>query len=345
MDKVLEKLAGKYGNAKVFRASEAPDMRVISSGIPSLDVITGVGGWPRGTVVEIFGRESLGKSALSYYTIQEVHRTGGYAAFVNLESHMKSQIEWMQRLCPDIDNNRLLVVEPTPGQESVNLFGELLSEGIFDVVVFDSIGAMATDKELVPGEAKQAYGQSGLTTQLVKQARKFAHENDCVPIFLNQIRDHSAGTFTMEKAPGGHSKDHFATLRIHLKPGREKVDAEFEGEKIEVMKRVTAKVVKNKVGKEKRNTGWNFWTAESPDGVIGIDVIQDIIDVSLQHGLVERGGSTYRHELFPDGKLRGKDETKEWLRNNLDVVEKLRRELVMQSFNDHSQVRETLTDE
>lgn len=347
-DKYYETSRTKYGKEKVMKPYEVPKMKVISSGIPSLDIITGVGGFPRGTLTEIWGRPSLGKSALTYYTIQEVHRAGGRANFINLESEMSSQIEWMQRLCPDINEEWLIINNSHPGQESVNLLGENVASGAFDVVIFDAIGAMATDNELKPGESKQAFGQAAMVTQMAKQALLHGSQNQCAVILLNHIRDGMAGQYVIEKAPGGNAKELLATLRIHLKAAGgtgSKIEGEYEGEKIQVMQRITAKIAKNKVGVPRRSTGWNFWNVESPEGVIGIDVIQDIIDVSLQRGFIERGGSIYKHEAFPEGKIKGKDETKEWLREHRDVVESLRREMVMQSFNDNSQVRETLIDE
>lgn len=346
MEKELERLQKKYGS-KVFRSSEAPPVKIITTGIPSLDAAVGIGGFPRGTVVEIFGKASVGKSALTYYTIAAVQRAGGYAAYINLESNWSTQSKWAERIA-GVDNSKLVVGEPEPGQEAINLFLEMVSEGIFDVVVFDSVGAMSTDKELKIGESKQAFGQSSMVAQMAKNAAFYANQTKCVPIILNQIRDEQMGNLVGEKAPGGRAKEHMSTLRIHLKQGggsagkKDKVN----GEDIQVMTRINARIVKNKVAAAHQRTGWNFWHYPSPEGVIGIDVLQNAIDAALQFGIIERGGAWYKHELFPEGKLMGASNVIDFLKADTNAAETIRRELVMSVYHsdEETSARETLAD-
>lgn len=226
IDNILKELQKDYGT-RVFKASEAPPVRVISSGVPTLDVATGVGGWPRGTLVEIFGRESSGKTALLLYTMAEAHKNNGFTALINLESGITAEgwLRWAVEIAPPhFDPERVLIANTHPGTESIIAFSKMIASGAFDVIGYDSIGAMSTDKELQVGQAKQAYGQSAMVTQLIKQAAYYAQDKECVPIMLNQIRDDAAGNYVIEKAPGGHAKDHFATLRVHLKTSQ----AEFK---------------------------------------------------------------------------------------------------------------------
>ena len=351
MDAALEKKmkqwqdAKKYGD-KVFLSSEAPDVKVITTGIPSLDAAIGVGGFPRGTVTEIFGKASVGKSALTYYTIAAVQRAGGYAAYINLESNWKTQAQWAERIA-GVDNEKLVVAQPSPGQEAINLFLEMVAEteggkALFDVIVFDSVGAVSTDNEMKIGNSKQAFGQSAMITQLAKNAAVYANKAQNVPIILNQVRDEQAGTFTVEKAPGGRAKEHMATLRINLKRGSDKRMDKINGQDIEVMRRITAQVVKNKVSAPHQKTGWNFWNYPAADGTIGIDIVQNAIDAALQFRSIESAGTWFKHGLFPGGKLQGQGQVAEFLKSNPDALEQIRREFIMTVYNsvDEKNIRE-----
>lgn len=356
IDKIVADLQKDLGS-RIFKASEAPPVRVISSGITSLDVATGVGGYPRGTLVEVFGRESSGKTAMAIMAMAEVHRNKGYSALINLESNITKEgwLNWAVSIAPPwFDPERVVIANVDPGSESLVIFSKLIASGGFDLLVYDSIGAMSTDKELRIGESKQAYGQSAMVTQLIKQAAKYAYDKECVPMLLNQIRDDAAGNYVIEKAPGGHAKDHFATLRIHLKTA----NADFKkqsgavgnvnGEDIQKGFRVNARIVKNKVGAPRRGAGWNYWNYPSPHGVIGIDTFQDTVDVALRMGAIQRAGAWYRHDTFPDGKLNGGQAVSDFLRDHPDAMEQMRRDLVIKAYNSEGSImdegREVLAD-
>lgn len=353
MDKIVSDLQKDLGE-RAFKLSEAPPVKVISTGITSLDVATGVGGFPRGTLVEVFGRESAGKTALALYTMAEVHKNGGYTGLVNLESNITQEgwLEWAVEIAPDyFDPERVVVANAEPGTESLIVFSKMISSGGLDVIVYDSIGAMSTDKELRVGEAKQAYGQSAMVTQLIKQAAKYAYDTQSVPILLNQIRDATAGNYVIEKSPGGHAKDHFATLRVHLKTSfvnwkKIKVDDHDEYPGF----RVNARIVKNKVGTPRRNAGWNYWNYPSPAGVIGIDTFQDFIDVALRQNVFKSNGAWYYHDEFPGGKLNGGQKVIDFLRGNPTLTKEVRSQLVINAYNkmgnvmDDEPEREVLTD-
>lgn len=358
VDKIITDLQKDLGD-RIFKASEAPPVKVISSGITSLDVATGIGGFPRGTLVEVFGRESSGKTALAIMTMAEAHRNNGYSALVNLESNITKEgwLDWAVSIAPPwFDPERVVIANVNPGSESLIVFSKLIASGGFDVIAYDSIGAMSTDKELRVGESKQAYGQSAMVTQLIKQAAKYAYDTQCVPLLLNQIRDDAAGTYVLEKAPGGHAKDHFATLRIHLKTANadfKKIPGaigDIDGLDVQKGFRVNARIVKNKVGSPRRGAGWNYWNYASPNGVLGIDTFQDTVDVALRMGAVAKAGSWYRHEEFPDGRLQGGLAVTEFLRDNPDVMNDIKKDLVMRAYNkvgnimDEEKSNEVLTD-
>jgi recombination protein RecA len=346
-DALLKNLQKDLGE-RAFRLSEAPNVKVLSSGITSLDVATGIGGFPRGTLVEVFGPESSGKTALAVYAMAEAHKQGGYSAIVNLESNITKEgwLIWAATIAPPwFDPERVMVINADPGSESLQVWSRIIASGGVDVCVYDSIGAMSTDKELQIGQAKQAYGQSAMVTQLIKQTAKYAYDTQCIPILLNQIRDDTVGTYVVAKAPGGHAKDHFATLRIQLRTsvadfkktttgGIIKVD----GDDVIAGFRVNATIVKNKVGSPRRKAYWNYWNYKSPEGIIGIDTVGAVIDTALQRGLFEKKGSWYMHDSFPEGKLQGGAAVVNFLRNNDQKVEELRRALVLDAWNTEGSV-------
>lgn len=350
IDNILKELQEDFGQ-RVFKASEAPPVKVISTGIPTLDVATGIGGLPRGTLTEVFGRESSGKTALLLYTMAEAHKLQGFTALVNLESNITKEgwLDWAVSIAPPFfDPARVVVINAHPGTESIIAFSKLIASGAFDVIGYDSIGAMSTDKELQVGQAKQAYGQSAMVTQLIKQAAYYAYDKQCVPIMLNQIRDDAAGNYVIEKAPGGHAKDHFATLRIHLKTSPADFKNTFkkdgivklEGEDIVAGFRINATIVKNKVGAPRRKAGWNYWNYKSPNGVVGIDTFQSLIDAALQGGAFESSGSWYRHESFPSGKLQGGSAVASFLRENPNVAEEVRLGLITNAYEKKGNIME-----
>src|SRR6476469_3738386 len=163
-DKLLAQLKKDLGDEKAYAASEVPDVEVISTGSVGLDFATGIGGFARGSLVEVFGPESIGKTTLSYYMIAEAQKRGLYAAFVNLEGRFSAA--WARKVA-GVDLDGLLVVSPDPGSEAVATTAKIVNSGGIGLVVFDSIGAMVGDNEMKPGEKKQVGGQSALVTQMV----------------------------------------------------------------------------------------------------------------------------------------------------------------------------------
>ncbi len=329
----------EFGSEKVYRASEAPKVKMISTGVPSLDYAIG-GGIPRGSIVEIFGRESVGKTALSYYIMKETQKYDPDAriGFINLEGSFDG--EWASRIVGGLDLTKIMVIAPDPGSEAVKALAMMVESkfnptdptGMFDLVVFDSIGAMLTDKEQEKDGNKQVGGQSQLVTHMAKQAVHFANRNKTTVVFLNQVREAFVSMPTMggpvEKAPGGRSIKHAAAIRIHLKPGNDPIKGKIDGEDVEFMRPIKAKIVKNKVSGAGRSAAWDFWKYDSPSGVIGIDTDQNTIDLALSSGVVEKRGSWFFHDSFPDGKFHGGDAVLTFLEENEDARALIRAEVL-----------------
>jgi recombination protein RecA len=321
---LIDQLKKDLGEGKVYAASEVPDVEVVSTGSVSLDFATGIGGFPRGTLVEVFGPESIGKTTLSYYMIAEEQKKGRYCAFVNLEGRFNA--DWAAKVA-GVNLEDLLVVSPDPGTEAVEVLAKLVNSGAIGLVVFDSIGAMMGDREQEAGEKKQAGGQSALVTHMVKLASVPAWRNRCTVVFLNQVRDVFGAAVPMMESPGGHSLKHMAVMRIQLKPTRDKIYSIVNGEKKEVGYRVAAFVKKNKLAPPKQVANWQFVHDEVDDLVLGIDRDQEILDLSMRLGIIQRAGAYYSHPLFPD-KIQGKEATQEFIKTHPEVMEQLKVELM-----------------
>jgi recombination protein RecA len=328
--KLLEQLKKDFGDDKVYAGNEVPSVEVVSTGSIGLDFATGIGGFPRGSMVEVFGPESIGKTTLLYYMIAEEQRKGRYAAFVNLEGRFNGA--WAQKVA-GVDLDNLLVVSPDPGSEAIEVTAKLVNSGAIGFVGFDSIGAMIGDKESEAGEKRQVGGQSALVTHMVKLLTVPAYRNKCTVVFLNQVRDVFGAAVPMVESPGGHALKHAAVIRVQLKPTRDKIYDEINGNKKEVGYRVAAFVKKNKLAAPKQVANWQFIHDEVEGLPFGIDKVGEIIDLALRLDVVERAGAMYRHELFPDGQIKGKDATIDFIRNNDEVFEALRKEVMKLAAN------------
>lgn len=330
VDNLLDKLKKDFGPDKVYRSNEAPDVEIISTGSVSLDFATGVGGIPKGTIVEIFGRESVGKTGLAYAMIAQVQKQGGVPVFINLEGNYDA--DWAARSA-GVKPEDLVVIAPAPGSEAVTALAKVVNSGAADLVVFDSVGAMVGDNEQIPGEKKQAGGQSALVTHMVKMIAVPASANGTTVVFLNQIRAVFSSMYPMEESPGGMAVKHMAALRIHLKPGKEKYEGIVHGEKMQIGFRVNALVKKNKVGAPRQVAGWNFWNYPNPQGVVGIDNHQEIIDLAMRLNIITRAGAYFTHEVFEEDKngkrqIQGAANVADFLLNNPEAQEKVRKEVL-----------------
>jgi recombination protein RecA len=339
LSRFKDRMAKSFGDQFIYYAGEAPPLEVVSTGSVQLDFATGSGGIPRGRVVEIYGPESIGKTALSYYMIAEEQKKGRGCLFINLEGNFDPK--WAETIA-GVDISRdsdapLMIINPANGKEAVEICGAAVASGGFGKVVFDSIGAMLGEKESKPGEEKQAGGQSALVTHLVKLVTIPADRTKTTCVFLNQIRD-AFSHVAYQKPPGGHAVKHMAAIRIHLKPTPEKFEQIVHGEKIQIGFRASAKIVKNKAAAPNNVAFWNFYN-RPVHGVVGIDRMQEIIDLSFNYGVIPHtGGGYYQHELFPlDEKtgiyrLRGKEAVLNYLQENPEVQDKIRMELMDLSY-------------
>jgi recombination protein RecA len=316
-------------------------MEVVSTGSTTIDFATGIGGVPRGRLVEIFGREGVGKNSLLYYMMAEEQKRGRYVGFINLEGNLDPK--WAATIA-GLDINGVVVAEPKPGTDAIRTLYRMVTSGQLGMVGFDSVGAMLGDKEQDPLNSRQAGGQSALVTHMAKMIRPVAWENRCTVVFLNQVRDVFDAMFPLEEAPGGHAVKHMAVIRMHLKPGRNKIEGVVNKEKMKIGGEVVALIKKNLAGAPNQKATYMFWNYPSPEGVIGIDRAQEVIDLALRLDVIERAGAYYRHDSFPDGQLQGKEAVGAFLRTNQDAFEAIRTDLMEIAFSTEQEPqRETLT--
>lgn len=335
MEKIQKRLKKEFGESKISMASETPKLEVISTGSVGLDFATGVGGIPRGCIAEIFGAESMGKTTLAYYMIAGEQRKGGACAFINLEGEFHPK--WAEKVA-GVDTSKLILARPAYGEEAADMLLMMINEEEngkhLSLIVFDSVGAMLAMKEVEVDGKDRVGGQSKLITGMVKRVLPAAAANGVTVVFLNQIRDVMNATYGgVVESPGGHALKHAAVIRVQLKPGGQKYLGIVNGQKKEIGHRVTAVVKKNKAGSPKATASWDFIHDEVEGRTLGIDRKQEIIDLSIQYGIITQNGASYGHALFPEDdkqirKIYARDNLVDFLTQNPIVLDTLREELM-----------------
>jgi recombination protein RecA len=303
----LEKQFGK-GSVLQLGSRNALPVNVISSGSISVDAALGVGGFPRGRVVEVFGPESSGKTTLALQVIAQAQAAGGAAAFVDAEHALDPT--YARKLGVDIDS--LLVSQPDYGEQALEITSALISSGVIDVVVVDSVAALVPKAEL-EGEMGDSF--MGLHARLMSQAlRKItgavAKANACM-IFINQIREKIGVMFgNPETTTGGRALKFFSSVRVEVR----RMSAIKDGEQL-VGNRTKIKVVKNKVAAPFREAEVDILYGE------GISRESDLVDLGAEHGVVEKSGAWFS---FGGERLgQGRDNARIFLREHPDIRQKV----------------------
>jgi len=314
IDQALVQMDKQFGKGTVLRlgSRNVLPVTVISSGAVSLDVALGVGGFPRGRVVEVFGPESSGKTTLALHVIAEAQRAGGTAAFIDAEHALDPA--YSRRLGVDVDN--LLVSQPDSGEQALEIASTLISSGAVDAVVIDSVAALVPKAEL-EGEMGDSF--VGLHARLMSQAlRKLtgqvARTNTCL-IFINQIREKIGVMFgNPETTTGGRALKFYSSVRAEVR----RLAAIKDGEKA-IGNRVKVKVVKNKVAAPFREAEFDLLYGE------GISREGDLLDLGAAKELIEKSGSWYSYRGERIGQ--GRENARNFLREHPDVRDKLDAEL------------------
>lgn len=315
LQEALTEIKQRFGEGAIMKMSEAKhmDVDVISTGSVSIDMALGVGGVPRGRVIEIFGPESAGKTTLALHIIAEAQKKGGVGAFIDAEHAL--DIEWARRLGVKVDD--LLISQPDSGEQALQIVETLVRSGEIDVLVIDSVAAL-TPKAEIAGEIGEF--QIGLQARLMSAAlRKLSGlvaKTKTSVIFLNQIRMKIGVMFgNPETTPGGLALKFYSSVRIDLR----RIAQIKHGEEI-TGSRIRAKIVKNKVAAPFKTAEFDIYYLE------GISYEADLVNAGQREGVVTKAGSWLQFENAKIGQ--GMDGAKTFLKENPAVAKKIREELL-----------------
>jgi recombination protein RecA len=312
----IEKQFGKGSIMRLGQRGAIVPMEAISTGSISIDYALGIGGLPRGRVIEIFGPESSGKTTLALQVIAEAHRNGGMAAFVDAEHALDAQ--YAQKLGVDLDN--LLVSQPDNGEQALEIVEVLIRSNSVDVVVVDSVAALVPKAEI---EGEMGEAQMGLQARLMSQAlRKLTgvvSKSKTTLIFINQLREKIGVMFgNPETTTGGRALKFYASVRIDIR----RIASIKDGDQV-IGGRTRVKVVKNKVAPPFREAEFDIMYGE------GISREGDLIDLAVEKRIVEKSGAWFAYGGERLGQ--GRENAKQFLKENPEVrrtiEERVRREL------------------
>lgn len=306
----LEKLDKTYGKGSIMKLGDAPieAMEFISSGSLSLDAALGIGGFPKGRVVEIYGPESSGKTTLAIHAIAESQKKGGIAAFIDAEHAFDRY--YAEKLGVDVNN--LLVSQPDNGEQALEIAENLIRSGAIDIIVIDSVAALTPKSEI---EGEMGDSKMGLQARLMSQAlRKLTatiSKTGCCCIFINQLREKIGVMFgNPETTTGGNALKFYASVRLDIR----RISQIKDGENI-VGNRVKVKVIKNKVAPPFRTAEFDIQYGQ------GISKIGEIIDIGVDKNIIKKSGSWFSYNETKLGQ--GRDAVKQILTDNPELFDEL----------------------
>ena len=324
LNQALEQIQKQYGKGAIMKLGDAgpvTNLEVISTGSLSLDLATGVGGYPKGRIIEIYGPESSGKTTLTLHAIAEAQKKGGQAAFIDAE-HALDPV-YAKNLGVNVDE--LLVSQPDTGEQALEICEMLARSGALDIIVIDSVEALVPKAE-IQGEMGDSH--VGLQARLMSQAlRKIAgavnKSNTCV-IFINQLREKIGIMFgNPETTTGGRALKFYASMRLDVR----RVETIKKGEDM-LGNRTRVKIVKNKVAPPFKKAEFDIMYGT------GISLPGDILDTATDIGIIEKAGSWYSYNGERIGQ--GRENVKTYLEEHPDVLEDVRAR-VMKHFEDSKQ--------
>ncbi|MDR2664876.1 MAG: recombinase RecA [Oscillospiraceae bacterium] len=305
----LAQIEKSYGKGAIMRLGDNLQVNVesISTGSLSLNIALGIGGVPKGRIVEIYGPESSGKTTLALHVIASAQKNGGEAAFIDVEHALEPA--YARALGVDIEN--LLISQPDTGEDALAITETLVRSGAVDVVVVDSVAALVPRSEI---EGEMGDSSVGVVARLMSQAlRKLAgsiSKTNCVVIFINQLREKIGVVYgSPETTPGGRALKYFSSVRIDIR----RIEAIKNGSEV-IGNRTRAKIVKNKVAPPFKEAEFDILYGE------GISRTGEIIDLAVKLELIEKGGAWF---TVGETRLQGRDNVREYLKGNPGTADEL----------------------
>ena len=306
----IEKLEKAYGKGSVMKLGDAPveAIEAISTGSIGLDAALGIGGFPKGRIVEIFGPESSGKTTVALHAIAECQNVGGIAAFIDAEHAFDRT--YAEKL--GVNTSDLLISQPDNGEQALEIADNLIRSGAIDIIVIDSVAALTPKSEI---EGDMGDSKMGLQARLMSQAlRKLTatiSKTGCCCVFINQLREKIGIMFgNPETTTGGNALKFYASVRLDIRRVSQIKDSENA-----IGNRVKVKVIKNKVAPPFRQAEFDIMFGE------GVSKVGEIIDLGVEHEIVKKSGSWFSYK---ETKLaQGRDATKAVLTDNPELCEEI----------------------
>ena len=310
LNQALGKIEKEFGKGSVMKLGEATSMAidVISTGSIGLDIAVGIGGLPKGRIIEVYGPESSGKTTVALHTVAEAQKQGGIAAFIDAE-HALDPV-YAKALGVDIDN--LIISQPDTGEQALEIAEALIRSGAIDIIVVDSVAALVPRAEI---EGDMGDSHVGLQARLMSQAlRKLTgsiKKSNCVAIFINQLREKVGIRFgNPETTTGGRALKFYSSVRLDVR----KIDTIKQGDKV-LGSRTRVKVVKNKVAPPFKQAEFDIMYGE------GISKVGDLLDIASDIDIVKKSGAWYSYN---DTKLgQGRENVKKFLQDNPDLIKEI----------------------
>lgn len=316
----MSKIEKDFGKGSIMRMGEEKieNVEVIPTGSIGLNAALGVGGYPKGRIIEIYGPESSGKTTLAIHAIAEAQKAGGIAAFIDAE-HAFDRF-YAQKLGVDIDN--LLISQPDNGEQALEIADQLIRSAAIDIIVIDSVAALTPKKEIEGDMGDSAVGlHARLMSQALRKVTATIAKTNTTCIFINQLREKIGVMFgNPETTTGGNALKFYASVRIDIR----RVSSVKDGDNV-IGNQVRVKVVKNKVAPPFRKTEFEITFGE------GISRIGEIVDLGVEYGIIKKSGSWFS---YGESKLaQGRDATKQLLADNPELCEELEAK-IMEKLNE-----------